>query len=114
MWLQLGAIACVFGTAMGQILFKLGANSLNEADNLYAVRPVLILLTAFAVYFLTSLAWVLVLKKAPLGQMYPFLALSFVVVPLASKYVFGENFTISYFAGVALIMMGIFLCVRAS
>lgn len=113
MLLQLGALMCVVCTAIGQVMFKAGAVSLNESESLFAFKPLLILTSALGLYFVTSIGWVLILKRAPLGQMYPFLALSFVLVPIASMVVFGEEFSGKYFIGVFLIMAGVALCVKA-
>lgn len=113
MILIIGALTCVLGTAMGQVLFKAGALSINESGTFLAVKPLSLLLTAFGLYFVTSLGWVVILKRAPLGQIYPMMALSFVMVPLASYVCFGEQFTSRYFLGVFLIIAGIILCIRS-
>ena len=113
MVLYLGAVICVLFTAAGQLLFKAGANALNEADGLIATKPLSLLLVAFAVYFFTSLGWVLLLKRASLGQLYPVMALSFVVVPLASAFFFGEQLSGKYFLGVLFTVVGVALCLKA-
>jgi multidrug transporter EmrE-like cation transporter len=41
------------------------------------------------------------------------MALSFVLVPLASYAFFGEQFSSSYFIGVSLIVAGIIFCVQS-
>lgn len=113
MLLIIGAIACVLAAAVGQVLFKAGAISSNEAGTFLATKPLTLLIVAFAIYFLSSLGWVVLLKRAALGQIYPLMALSFVVVPLASYFTFGEEFSKTYVLGVSLIGVGIILCVRA-
>ena len=113
MLLYLGAVACVLFTAMGQVLFKAGANALGQSNDALAVKPLAILLLAFAVYFFTSLGWMLLLRKASLGQLYPVMALSFIVVPLASLVFFGEQFSSKYFVGVILIVAGVVLCLKS-
>lgn len=112
MWLQAAALICAMGTAFGQILFKAGADSVNHAGTWLAVKPLIILTSAFALYFVTSLGWVLILKRALLGQMYPFLALSFVFVPVGAWLFFGEQFTLKYFFGVCCIVFGVCLCAK--
>ena len=49
MLLLIGAIICVLGAAVGQILFKAGALSLNETGTYLAVKPLSLLIAAFAV-----------------------------------------------------------------
>ena len=48
-----------------------------------------------------------------LGRVYPLMAWAFVLVPFGSHIVFGERFQPQYFIGVALIMAGIVIAVRA-
>jgi len=107
------AILCVVGLAVGQILFKVSAQALAQTGSLLAVKPALALAAALCLYAATSVAWVWVLQKAELGRVYPLMALAFVLVPLGSHLVFGERFSTQYFAGVALIGIGIVLAVRA-
>ncbi len=51
--------------------------------------------------------------KNELGRVYPLMALAFVLVPIGSHFVFGERFQPQYFVGVAIIMVGIFITVKA-
>jgi drug/metabolite transporter (DMT)-like permease len=113
MLLILGAILCVIAVAAGQVLFKAGAVGLGDQGISLAVKPLMLIAAAFLLYFLSSLGWVLVLRKAPLGQIYPVMALSFILVPLASYALFGEQFSSTYFIGVSLIVAGIIFCVQS-
>ena len=113
MLLIIAAFVCVLGAAMGQVLYKAGALSSNEAGTLLAAKPLSLLAIAFGLYFVTSIGWVLILRRAPLGQIYPVMALSFVVVPIASYFAFGEQFSSKYIVGVVLIVAGIAFCLRS-
>jgi drug/metabolite transporter (DMT)-like permease len=114
MMTYLAALACVICIAIGQILFKLSAIQLQKSGSFFEPATALMLLSAFALYGLTSLGWVWVLRKIPLGQAYPLMALAFVLVPIASYFVLNERFTPQYMIGVALIMVGIVLTVRSA
>jgi drug/metabolite transporter (DMT)-like permease len=107
------AIGCVFGLAVGQILFKISATSWKTGGSLFAVKPASILFAAMCLYGITSVVWVWVLQKVELGRIYPVMALAFVLVPLGSHFVFGERFHAQYFIGVGMIMAGIFVAVRS-
>ncbi|AOB33104.1 4-amino-4-deoxy-L-arabinose-phospho-UDP flippase [Bordetella sp. H567] len=107
------SILCVLGIAAGQILFKLCAASLQRTGSFFAVSTATTLFCALALYGVTTIAWIWVLQKVELGRVYPFMALAFVLVPIASHFVFGERFHAQYFAGVALIIIGILVAVRA-
>lgn len=113
MAVQIVAILCVVGLAIGQILFKISAAAWARTGSLFAFETAKTLVVALALYALTTVAWVWVLQKADLGRVYPFMALAFVLVPCASHFVLGERFPPQYFAGVALIVIGIVVAVRA-
>lgn len=101
------AILCVLGLSVGQLLFKLSANSMAQDGTMLSVNALLALGVAMFIYVATSLAWVWVLQRSELGRLYPLMALAFALVPLGSHYVFGERFHHQYFIGVAMIVLGI-------
>lgn len=107
------ALSCVVGLAAGQLLFKLAASRLAEKDSFFSVGVLSCLLGAFSLYAVVSLVWVWLLQKVPLGQVYPWMALAFVLVPVGSYWMFGERFSLGYFVGVAMIMAGIVVAVRS-
>ncbi len=107
------AILCVLGIAAGQILFKICATSLQRTGSFFDLQTATTLFLALALYGITTLAWIWVLQKIELGRVYPLMAMAFVLVPIASHFIFGEQFKSQYFAGVALIIIGIVVAVRA-
>jgi drug/metabolite transporter (DMT)-like permease len=107
------AVLCVIGLAIGQILFKVSASSLTQTGSFFALKTATTLFAAMMIYAITSIAWVWVLQKTELGRVYPLMALAFVLVPLASHLIFGERFQPQYFFGVALIMIGIVIALKA-
>lgn len=113
MFVQMVALLCVVGLAIGQILFKLSAAALTQTGSFFAFRTAATFIAAMTLYAITSVAWVWVLQKTELGRVYPLMALAFVLVPMGSHLVFGERFPLQYFVGVALIMIGIVVAVKA-
>lgn len=109
----LGAFACVLGIAGGQILFKLCAMTLHHTGSFFAWETIVTLCAAMVVYVATTIAWTWVLQKIDLGRIYPIMALAFVLVPVGSHFIFGEQFRLQYFVGVAFIMAGIIVAMRA-
>ncbi|RAP61010.1 4-amino-4-deoxy-L-arabinose-phospho-UDP flippase [Achromobacter sp. HZ01] len=107
------AVICVIGIAVGQILFKLSAASLKTSGSFFDPKTLLMLFSAFALYGLTTIAWVWVLQKIDLGRVYPLMAMAFVLVPIGSHIFLGERFQPQYFVGVTLIVIGIIVAVRA-
>ncbi len=107
MMTYVAAVLCVVGLAIGQILFKVSASALAQTGTFFSWRPLGALFGAMVLYGLTSIAWVWVLQRVELGRVYPIMALAFILVPLGSHLIFGERFSTQYFAGIALIMVGI-------
>lgn len=107
------ALGCVLGISVGQILFKLAAREWELEQSLLAVRPLSILLTAFALYGATTLVWVWVLRRSDLGRIYPLMALAFVLVPIGSALFFGERFNSFYYVGLGLVITGLLFVVRS-
>lgn len=107
------AIVCVIGIAVGQILFKLSAQSLHKTGSFFDIGTLTLLFSAFFLYGLTTIAWVWVLQKAELGRVYPLMAMAFILVPIGSYLFLGERFNSQYFIGVALIAAGIVIAVRS-
>ena len=105
---------CVVVTAMviGQILFKTSSEHLVAEQG--ALRLVQSLLTwhfilALFFYALSTVFWVLLLRQVPLSRAYPFMALSFAILPVLSFVLFKEPLTPRYLVGMLLFLSGLFL-----
>jgi drug/metabolite transporter (DMT)-like permease len=106
------ALGCVAGLSLGQILFKMAANALQQGGAPWQHPAASCLVLGFSLYGITSLAWVWILREVELSRIYPLMALAFVMVPIAAHFQFGETLDTRYFLGVALIVTGV--CVIAS
>jgi drug/metabolite transporter (DMT)-like permease len=107
------AVICVIGIAAGQILFKLSASSMQKAGTIFEANTLISLFSAFALYGITTLAWVWVLQKVELGKVYPLMAMAFILVPIGSHFIFGERFQPQYFFGITVIIAGILIAVKS-
>ncbi len=107
------AVLCVLGMAVGQILFKISANSLHESGSFFSAKTLLALSSAICLYGITSLTWVWVLQHTELGKVYPLMAFAFVLVPIGSYFFFGERFQTQYLVGVGLIVAGIVVATKS-
>lgn len=105
----LGAIACTVGLSVGQLLFKMSSSRLTEAKTPLDPSFAGLLVSAMALYGVVSIAWVLLLQGAELSKLYPIMALSFALVPIASAVVFGDRLSAQYAVGVVLIIVGVVL-----
>ena len=97
--IQVAAIVCVLCIAAGQVLLRAGALALNETGDYFDSKVLMLLFAAFSLYAGTCLGWVLILQKTELGKIYPYMALTFIAVPLGSYLVFGEQFTWRFYVG---------------
>jgi len=104
---QVLALVCVALIALGQVLFKYGAGALQLSQSLLDRRALAILMTALAVYGAATLLWIFLLRSVPLGRLYPYMALSFVLVALASWLLLGERVVPGQVAGLGLIVAGL-------
>ena len=106
--MRLSLLALLLGgvllAALGQILFKLGATGRSQFVD-FVNLP---LLGGLLCYALGTTLWIVALSKAPLTVVYPFTALTFVVVYAAGVLVFGEPVSTRALAGVGLIIAGLF------
>lgn len=100
-------IICVFGLAIGQLLFKYSAAQLASGGSFLSPRFVVYFGFASFFYGITSILWVWILRRVELGRVYPIMALAFVLVPLGSHVIFHEGFTTNYYVGVAILLTGI-------
>jgi multidrug transporter EmrE-like cation transporter len=110
--LILGAVAF---SAMGQLLLKSGAQHLahlGRLEFLLAAARDAHVLSGLAAWIASTLCWLYVLRVAPLSLAYGMTSLTYVLVPLASVYFFGDHIRRLHVLGILLIITGI-ACVFA-
>jgi multidrug transporter EmrE-like cation transporter len=104
----------VFLSSVGQIVLKYGAvktESANHSLLISLINPTNII--GLALYGLSAVVWMLVLKRVELSYAYPMVSLGYVLVFIASYYLFGESLNFNRIIGLVLIMAGIFFVSRS-
>ena len=111
-------LAPVIGT-MGQLFLKLGMHQVGEItltelkNNTFHIILSTItnpwILMAVPLYVGGFVLWLIILSKFKLSFAYPFLALSFIMVPLVSSLILGEYVSILRWAGSFVIFSGVVL-----
>lgn len=102
-------VALVFATAgavlaaLGQVSFKFGAHGRSELLQ-FANAWILLGLT---LYLGGTVLWIRALASVPLTVVYPFTALTFVLVYLMAVALLDEQLTAKGLAGVALVLTGL-------
>lgn len=101
-------------TAYGQILMKWRAGVLNPegGDRIAYLRAMFLdpwVWTGLVAAVLASVCWILTLQRMSVTLAYPFMALSFVIVPLAALVFLREPVAPIQWLGSALIVAGVAL-----
>ena len=107
MVLILGAVAC---SVVGQLLLKSGAQTvggLGRLDFLLAAAREWHVLSGLVAWVASTVCWLYVLRVTPLSRAYVLTSLTYVFIPLASVYVFGERIRPLYAVGTVLIIIGV-------
>ena len=91
--------------AVGQVLFKVGATG---RDTLFDFVNVWIIVGLIC-YVFSTVCWIYSLSKAQLTLVYPFTALTFVLVYLVGVFVLGETTSVKALIGVSSVLVGLFL-----
>ena len=79
---------------------------LRAGTNAYVIGAVVLTIV-------TALAWILAITRAQLSFLYPFMALSYVLVALFSLIIFKEDVTAIRWVGIIVICLGVFLVSRS-
>src|SRR5439155_23479458 len=66
-------------------------------------------LVGVAAYGISVLTWLAVLKRVPLTVATPFVALVYVLVPIAAKFAFGDVLSWRMIGGMAMVLAGVTL-----
>lgn len=111
----------ILTTVVSQLLFKKGMLSLANMDfsltNVFALIKQVsyspYLLSGLFFYAISFLLWLFVLSKVKLSQAYPITSINFVLVLIASYYLFGEKLSLIQYFGILLIIVGVFALSRA-
>lgn len=102
-------LTCVAVLAFGQILFKEFSLRLGKSGGFLAlgIQDYAIFALAGVLYAASSVIWVIALREIPLSRAYPFMALGYILVPLAALTLYGEQLSLRYFLGVSIIIVGL-------
>jgi multidrug transporter EmrE-like cation transporter len=107
MVLILGAVAF---SVVGQLFLKSGAQhlaGLGRLEFLLAAARDMHVLSGLVAWTASTLCWLYVLRVAPLSRAYGLTSLTYVIIPLASVYLFGEQVRRLHGVGTVLIIMGV-------
>ncbi len=113
-WQTIHVLLFVCMISSGQIFFKKAGLEVRESGTWFTWRNAILLGMAFVIYVAATFLWVTLLKEVSLAKAYSFMSLSFILVPLASLFIFGEKITLSYMTGALFIVAGIIIASRGA
>lgn len=107
----LGLLAfCILAETLQQLSFKLGSAHAEAAPGfLRGVVSQPLVWIGIVIWAIESIAWVLVLQRAPLSMAYPVMTLTYATVPLAGLLLLKEKMTSRQALGAFLIFSGVLL-----
>lgn len=99
----------------GQILFKVISKNVPTNFSfhewlVFIFSPVTLLV--LGLYGIATFLWIYLLKFNTLSELYPVMALSYVIVPIASYFFFNEKLSVNLLVGSSLIIIGVIIAVR--
>jgi multidrug transporter EmrE-like cation transporter len=102
-------------TVYGQLIIKARAiahavpvsEGAGKLQYLFAMFTDIGVLSGLSAAVLAGVCWMLAIEKLPVSYAYPFMALSFVLVPIGSLVLFGEKIPPIQFLGLGLIVAGV-------
>jgi len=96
--------------AGAQLLLKAGTNA-RPLGLALAIEPHI--LAGLACYVVSVVVWVIGLSKVPVSIAYPMLSIGYVVNAIAAYYLLCEQVTPLRFAGIGVIIVGVFIVARS-
>ncbi|MDA8108635.1 MAG: SMR family transporter [Betaproteobacteria bacterium] len=107
--------------AAAQLLLKAGTNAVGRfAFTLANALPVGMrfafephIAGGIACYVASLVVWIMALSRVEVSVAYPMLSIGYVVNALAAWYLFGEALTPMRVAGIAIIILGVFMVARS-
>ena len=105
--LILGAVAF---SVVGQLFLKSGAQhlaGLGRLEFLLAAARDMRVLSGLVAWTASTLCWLYVLRVAPLSRAYGLTSLTYLLIPLSSVHIFGEQVRRLHLVGMVLIVMGV-------
>lgn len=105
----------ILAATLSQIIIKYGQSTLYFPKS-WALKEIFLMViknlfnpyvvSSIFVFLIGALAWVLVIQKIKLSVAYPFMSLSYVLIFLASYFLFRESINIYQVIGMLLLVTG--------
>ena len=103
--------------SLGQVFWKIGMNTVGSINtftfsDIVSIFSNLYIIFGLIMYGLGTIFWLIALSQKDLSYVYPFIALTFIIVLLLSKFLLHENVGIYRIAGTLIIVAGLIIVVN--
>ena len=118
LWLVLAAVIIAVA---GQLSLKVGMDQVGKiggeslshpTQTLVRVFSTPLVLMGLSLYVVAALAWLIVLSRLDLSYAYPMLALMYVLIPLASRFLLREQIPGLRWLGILVVSLGLIIVSR--
>jgi multidrug transporter EmrE-like cation transporter len=100
--------------AIGQIAFKFGAMQMVENPGITLLEKIkLPIVLGLFLYGISTILWIMALKKVELSYAYPMVSLGYIFVFIASYFIFHEPLNWLRMGGMLFILAGITLVAKS-
>ncbi len=105
--------------AVGQVLMKFGTLQVQTVQGepfhqlLFKYFTNLPIVCGMGMYALSAITWIFALSKVQLSYAYPMVAAGYVIVAVASYFLFGDSLSLMRIAGLAAIVIGVILVAQS-
>ncbi|HOX35084.1 MAG TPA: EamA family transporter [Methanoregulaceae archaeon] len=109
-------LAGIICASLGQVFWKMGMNAVGAIDSI-SLPTILSMFSAplvilgLCMYGLSTVFWLIALSRKDLSYVYPFIALTFIIVLLLSKFLLHETVGMARIIGTLIIIGGLLLVV---
>jgi uncharacterized membrane protein len=103
--------------SLGQVFWKVGMNAVGAIDN-FSISGIVsmflnpLVFLGLLMYGLSTIFWLIALSQKDLSYVYPFIALTFIIVLLLSKFLLHENVGTYRIVGTLIIIAGLIIVVN--
>ena len=111
-------LAGIICASLGQVFWKMGMNAVGAIDS-FSLPTILsmfsspLVILGLCMYGLSTVFWLVALSQKDLSYVYPFIALTFIIVLLLSKFLLHENVGAYRIAGTLIIIAGLLFVIRS-
>jgi drug/metabolite transporter (DMT)-like permease len=105
-------IVIATGISASQVAIKYAATAFREGVGIFDWRFIVPLGISLSLSAVTQLVWLWVLQFVGLARAYMVLSSTFILVPIASAFLFHDSLSPRFTLGIVLIVIGVFLTVQ--